>query len=819
MGTSFGRGASTNHYIDFKNSRCFLIEGNNTAENHPMAMPWIMEAKMKGAKIIHVDPRFTRTSAVADIYAQIRPGSDIAFLGAMINYIIANKHYDEQYLRDFTNAAYLINPEYKFEEGLFVGFDDVKSSYDTSKWTYQLGETGKPKIAENLSDAHTVFSLLKEHFAEYSFEKAAKATGIPAKKQKLIADTFIHNRPGTILYALGATQHTYGTQHIRCYPIIQLLLGNIGKLGGGIAANRGESNVQGATDIGVAWDKLPGYLTAPSTDTPTLKAWTEKNGTSRAKYLINLLKAFFGEKATAENDFCYGWLPKQSTKVNYSAFKMFEAMADGKIKMLINIGQNPAVSNANHTTTLQGLAQLDLLVVMDIFETETAAFWKDPNLQTNEVTADVLLLPTACFLEKSGCITHSGRWLQWRDKCVDAPGQARTDLDILDNIFKSVHALYANSTDEKDAPILNAIWNYGEKADYLEVLKEISGKVWADKDIVVAGREISLKTAHQVPNVRALQDDGSTSAGCWLYCGAVGEVNSQIVNYTARRDPRDESKLGIHPHWAWAWPGNIRILYNRASCDLQGQPREGAKPLIWWDKTTERWQGADIPDVIDPLASPDTETGRNAFRFLAEGRARLFAAPYTDKEPNSDLPRDKSPVLVDGPLPVYYEPIESPTENIYHKVQNNPVVKYRGSNPATIQQASQDFPYVLCTGFIHEMWGGGAMTRRMPKLVELVPEPFVEMSKQLAAKIGVKAGDHVRLSTTRGYAVARAVVTGRIQTLMINGKEVETLWAPMHWGSIGISAGHPINAVTLDALEPNVQIAENKACLCNVEKI
>ncbi len=783
-----------------------------------MAMPWIMEAKMKGAKVIHVDPRFTRTSAVADIYAQIRPGSDIAFLGAMISYIMTNHHYDEQYLRDFTNAAYLIHPDYKFEEGLFVGFDEVQTSYDTSKWTYQLDEEGKPKVAKDLDAPHTVFSHLKAHFAEYSFEKAAKVTGIPASRQKLIADTFINNRPGTILYALGATQHTYGTQHIRCYPIIQLLLGNIGKPGGGVAANRGESNVQGATDLGVAWDKLPGYLTAPSTDTPTLKDWTEKNGTSRAKYLINFLKATYGDKAQAENDFCYDWLPKQSTKINYSAFKMFEAMADGKIRMLINIGQNPAVSNANHSVTMQGLANLDLLVVVDIFETETASFWRDPKFK-QDVATDVLLLPAASFLEKSGCITHSGRWLQWRDVCVSPPGHARTDLDILDQVFKRVRALYQNSTDPKDTPILSAIWDYGEKADYLEVLKEISGKVWQDRDVKVVDREIALRKGHQVPNVRALQADGSTSAGCWLYCGAVGEEQGQVVNYTDSRNPEDESGLGLHPNWAWSWPGNIRILYNRASCDLQGQPREGVNPLVWWDKDNQRWQGADIPDVVDPLATPDSENGRNAFRFLAEGRARLFAAPYADKDPKTGLVRDKSPVLVDGPLPVYYEPIESPTVNIYHKVQNNPVVKHRGSNPATIEQASKDFPYVLCTGFIHEMWGGGAMTRRMPKLVELIPEPFVEMSKQLAAKLGIKAGDHIRLTTTRGFATARAVVTGRIQTLIINGKQVETLWAPMHWGSLGMSCGSSINSVTIDALEPNVQIAENKACLCNIEKI
>jgi formate dehydrogenase major subunit len=794
-----------------------LIEGNNTAENHPMAMPWIMEAKMKGAKIIHIDPRFTRTSAVADIYAQIRPGSDIAFLGAMINYILSNRHYDEPYLRDFTNAAYLIHPEYKFEEGLFVGFNETEISYDTSKWAYQLDEKGKPKIAEDLEHPQTVFSHLKAHFAEYSFEKASNATGIAVSRQKLIADTFINNRPGTILYALGATQHTYGTQHIRCYPIIQLLLGNIGKPGGGVAANRGESNVQGATDLGVAWDKLPGYLTAPSTDTPTLKSWTEKNGVSKAKYLVNFLKAIYGDVATEENDFCYDWLPKQSTKLNYSAFKMFEAMADGKIRVLINIGQNPAVSNANHSVTMQGLASLDLLVVVDIFETETASFWKDPSFK-QDVATDVLLLPAASFLEKSGCITHSGRWIQWRDKCVLPPGKAKTDLEILDGIFKEIYSLYKDSKDPKDAPILNAIWNYGEKADYLEVLKEISGKVWQDKKITLADQELALHKGHQVPSIRALQGDGSTSAGCWLYSGAVGEENGQIVNYTERRETKDESGLGLYPRWAWSWPGNIRILYNRASCDLNGNPREGVKPLVWWDSQAQKWKGADIPDVIDPLAEPGSENGKNAFRFLAEGRARLFAAPYTDKDPITGLVRDKSPVLVDGPLPVYYEPIESPTVNIYHKVQNNPLVKHRGSNPATLEQASKEFPYILCTGFIHEMWGGGAMTRRMPKLVELVPEPFVEMSKQLASKLNVKAGDYVKLTTTRGFAKARAIVTGRIQTLMINGKMVETLWAPMHWGSLGISSGHAINAVTIDALEPNVQIAENKACLCRVEK-
>lgn len=784
-----------------------------------MAMPWIMEAKMQGAKVIHIDPRFTRTSAIADIYAQIRPGSDIAFLGAMINFIINERHYDEQYLRDFTNAAFLVNPDYAFDDGLFVGFDEARRQYDTNKWAYQLDEQRRPRIAADMEAEGTVFSHLKRHFADYSFEKAESATGIPASRQRLIAKVFVDNRPGTILYALGATQHTYGSQHIRCYPIIQLLLGNMGKPGGGVAANRGESNVQGATDIGIAWDKLPGYLTSPATDTPTLATWTAKNGTLRAKYLISFLKAMFGDAATSENDFCYDWLPKLSNKINYSAFKMFEAMASGKIHMLINIGQNPAVSNANHNTTLQGLANLEMLVAVDIFETETASFWKDGPFDPAEVNTEVFLLPAASFLEKSGSITHSGRWLQWRDKCVEPPGEARSDLEILDELFKRVRHYYKDSTAAKDAPILNAVWDYGDRPDYLAVLREISGQVWADREIIVAGTRVKLSAGHQVPSVRALQADGSTSSGCWLYCGAVGEENGQIVNYTERRDPADPGGLGLHSRWAWSWPANIRILYNRASCDLEGKPRAGVKPLVWWDAEAKRWRGADVPDVVDPLAAPNSNDGQNAFRFLAEGRARLFAAPYADIDAATGMIRDKSPVLVDGPLPVYYEPIESPTINIYHpKVQNNPVVKHRGSNPVPLE-ALGDFPYVLCTGFIHEMWGGGAMTRRIPKLVELVPEPFVEMSKQLARRIGIEAGDRVRLVTTRGEAVARAVVTGRIQTLKINGKPVETLWAPMHWGALGMACGNSINAVTIDALEPNVQIAENKACLCRVEKI
>jgi formate dehydrogenase major subunit len=621
----------------------------------------------------------------------------------------------------------------------------------------------------------------------------------------LIAQTFVANRPGTILYALGATQHTYGTQHIRCYPIIQLLLGSMGKPGGGIAANRGESNVQGATDLGVAWDKLPGYLNSPTTDDPDLATWTKRNGTLRAKYLINFLKAMFGEVAQPENDFCYSWLPKLSLARNYSAFKMFEAMAAGEIQLLFNIGQNPAVSNANHSATLRGLASLKSLVVMDIFETETAAFWKDGPFPPATVATEVFLLPMACFLEKSGCITHSGRWLQWRDQCVAPPGEARSDLAVIDELFHRIRAYYQDSIAEKDQPIVNAVWDYGQSPDYLAVLQEISGHFWQNNRLLPVSQSAQL------------QSDGTTSAGCWLYCGAVAEVAGKVVNNTARRDPTDPSELGLHPHWAWSWPNNIRILYNRASCDLEGQPRPNTKPLVWWDG--QRWQGHDVPDVTDVLAIPSTLAGGNAFRFLAEGRARLFAAPYIDKETGSWLPRDKSPVLVDGPLPVYYEPIESPTINIYSpKVQNNPVVKHRGSNPATLA-ASAQYPYVLCTGFIHEMWGGGAMTRRMPKLVELVPEPFVEMSRQLAARLNIQSGDRVRLITTRGQAVARAVVTNRLQTLQINDQPVETLWAPMHWGALGLASGQSINAVTIDALEPNVQIAENKACLCNLERI
>jgi formate dehydrogenase major subunit len=520
-----------------------------------MAMPWIMEAKMQGAKIIHIDPRFTRTSAVADIYAQIRPGTDIAFLGALINFIIQEKHYDVDYLQTFTNAYFLINPDYHFEDGLFVGFDPDTKSYDMTAWGYQLDIQGKPLIANELTAPNTVFSLLAQHFADYTFEKAAKVTGIPVSRQRLIAQTFVNNRPGTILYALGATQHTYGTQHIRCYPIIQLLLGNMGKPGGGIAANRGESNVQGATDLGVAWDKLPGYLNSPTTAEPDLATWTKRNGTLRAKYLINFLKAMFGSAATAENDFGYHWLPKLSLRRNYSAFKMFEAMAAGEIQMLFNIGQNPAVSNANHSTTLRGLASLKTLVVMDIFETETAAFWKSGPFPAAEVPTAVFLLPMACFLEKSGCITHSGRWLQWRDQCVAPPGSARADLTVLDALFRRIRQHYQDSKADKDQPLLQAAWDYGTPPDYLAVLREISGQVWA------AGTNTCLPVTQSAQ----LQDDGTTSAGCWLYCGAVTTVDGKIVNNTARRDPQDPSGLGVHPQWAWSWPNNIRILYNRAS--------------------------------------------------------------------------------------------------------------------------------------------------------------------------------------------------------------------------------------------------------------
>jgi formate dehydrogenase major subunit len=795
----------TNHWLDMQNAKVFLVEGSNVAENHVMAMKWIRKAQEKGAIIIHVDPRYNRTSSIADIYARIRPGADIAFLNAVINYILIHKLYDEAYVKLHTNALMISDKEFGFEEGLFTGFDEEKHKYHQESWGYQLGADKKPVKAKSLDDPRTVFAQLKKFFSRYTPEVGSEVSGVPPETIKKIAETLAKNKPGTILYALGMTQHTVAVQNIRCYGILQMLLGNIGKPGGGVNALRGEPNVQGACDMAVLNNYMPGYLNYPNHNEPTLKAWTDSNGTFRRKFLINTMKAWYGDNATSDNDYGYAWLPKRNAGKDYSILGIMESALAGRTKLLYVIGQNPMVTNPNLNVTYAALEKLEMLVVQDLWETETACFWHRPGVDPKSIKTEVLLLPAAYFMEKEGTISGSGRLVQWRYAGVNPPGEAKSDLEIFDTLFNKVRELYKTSTDPKDIPLQKAIWNYPSTGRSEAVLKEIGG--------------FDSATGQPVNGIADLKDDGTTSSGAWIYAG----IFKGGKNLTKRRDSKtDPSGLGMYPNFAWTWPGNMKILYNRASCDEKGQPFDPEHKIVWWDAEQKKWAGVDTPDVPVPTDGPDTPNGQRAFRMNAEGVGRLLAGPYKDPDAKDKehLPRDASYTPKDGPFPEFYEPVESPTENSLHPGQKcNPCLKYPrlkdGKHPiGTVQQ----FPYVLMTSSMAEHWCAGSTTRNVPWLNELVPEPVVELPENLAKRLGIATGDRTEVSSARGKVTVKAVVTKRMQTLQINGKEVTIVWMPYNWGFKGLSTGPSTNVLTIDAVDPGAGTQETKACLVNVAK-
>jgi formate dehydrogenase major subunit len=802
LAAAFGRGAMTNHWLDMQHSKVFLIEGSNVAENHVMGMKWIKKAQEKGAIVIHVDPRFTRTSSGADIFARIRAGSDIAFLNAMTNYILQHKLYDEEYVKLNTNALLHGKAEFDFNDGVFSGFDEATHHYETTSWEYQLDGSKKPTKAKSLDDPNCVFATLKKFYSRYTLELGSQISGIPVEQIKLIAETMAKHKPGCIVYALGATQHTYGVQQIRCYGILQLLLGNIGVPGGGVNALRGEPNVQGACDMAVLNHYLPGYLNYPNADQPTLKEWTKSNGTFREKFFVNMLKSWFGENATADNDFGYGMLPKRNPAKDYTVYGMMESALHGQMKMLYVIGQNPIVTNANLNVTYAGFAALETLVVQDLWETETAEFWRRPGVDPKTIKTEVFLLPAAYFMEKDGTLTGAGRMVQWRYAAVKPPGEAKTDIEILDVLFNKLRALYKDSTDPKDQPFLKAQWNYPANGLSEAVLREIGGT--------------DLKTGLPVNGIADLQPDGTTACGAWIYAG----VFKGGKNLTKRRDNKtDPSGLGIYPGFAWTWPGNMHVLYNRASCDAKGQPLNKDRAIVWWDDKQKKWAGWDTPDVPVATDGPDTPNGQRPFRMNGEGVARLLAAPYKDPDPkDKELPRDVSYTPKDGPLPEFYEPVESPTANAMHPaVATNPCLKYPrlkdGRHPIGTKEK---FPYVLMTSSMAEHWCCGSVTRNSPWLNELVPEPVVEIPEKLALKLGLKHGEHARVSSARGEVTVKTVVTKRMQTLNINGEEVVSVWMPYNWGFKGLSTGPSTNVLTIDAVDPVAGTQETKACLVNI---
>jgi len=794
----------TNHWIDIKNADVIMIMGSNAAENHPISFRWVEKAIENGATLISVDPRFTRTSARAHIYAPLRSGTDIAFLGGMVKYILDNDLYHKEYVAEYTNASFLINPKFSFSDGLFVGYDPQKRKYDKSAWTYQTDADGIPKEDKTLQDPQTVFQLLKKHYSRYDLDTVSSITGTPKDKLQKVYETYAStgapDRVATIMYAMGWTQHTYGTQIIRTAAIIQLLLGNIGRAGGGVNALRGESNVQGSTDHCLLFHILPGYLKTPTAADETLAKYLEhytpkSNDPMSAnwwqhypKYMVSLLKAWYGDNATPENDFGYDWLPKNVG--NHSWLSLFHDMYDGVIKGLLAWGQNPAVGGAHSNLVRKALEKLDWLVAVNIWELETAQFWKRPDVDPANIRTEVFLLPAALSFEKQGSVTNSGRWAQWRWKAQEPLGESKPDSWIINQLMIRLQDLYSKEGGPNADAITKLDWNYDStdnEVDVIKVAREVNG--FYTRDITDEDGNIIHKKGELVANFTKLADDGSTTSANWLYSGSFTEAG----NMMARRDNKDyhPAGIGLYAKWAWAWPVNRRIIYNRASCDNEGNPFDPARFSIRW--TGEKWEG-DVPDGGWP---PGT---KHAFIMKPEGHARIFGFGRAD-----------------GPFPEHYEPWESPVQNLLSSTQMNPAFKIF-SGEMDVQGTPDKFPIVGTTYRLSEHWQSGAMTRNNPWLVEMQPGLFVEMSKELAAEKGIQNGDKVIVESARGKVEGVAMVTARFKPFQVNGKTIHQIGLPWHWGYAGLSKGDSANLLTPPVGDANTMIPETKAFLCNVYK-
>ncbi len=778
----------TNHWIDYQHSDVIMALGVNTAENHPISMKWIDRAREKGGKLIAVDPRLTRTGAVADIHLAIRPGTDIAFLGGLMKYSLENELYHHDYIVNYTNAGYILRDDYSFGDGVFSGLQD--NTYDRSSWQYQLDSDGKPEQDETLEHPRCVFQVMKQHYSRYNKDAVVNITGCDPDVFDQVAELFCSTgragKAGNILYAMGITQSTHGSQNVRAIAMLQLLLGNVGIPGGGVNAQRGVSNVQGSTDMAMLFHILPGYLGTPQQGAhPTLADYNEKETpasgywSNKPKFLVSLLKAWWGDNATGENEFAYQWLPKLDGR-NRSHIAIFEDMYKGEVKGAFVWAQNPAVGGPDAEMERKALEQLDWLVTVDMFETETAAFWKRPGVDSSDIDTEVFMLPAATFYEKEGSLANSGRWIRWRRAAVDAPGEAKSDLWIADRIFKSIRSAYQQGGVAPE-PILNLNWDYdngGDGPDVELVAQEINGYNTGDGNLL--------------PNFTHLADDGSTACGNWIYSGFFNDAE----NPPTKSRVREEEGIGLHSQWAFAWPLNRRILYNRCSSDEQGNPWNPDVPLVWWEDG--EWKRNDVPD-FGWVDTPPQDSARRPFIMLPELQGRLFGFG-----------------MVDGPLPEHYEPMESPVANAMSRQQVNPIVTYwPQTGPAA---TTAEYPYVATTYRVSEHWQSGIMTRNTPWLAELFPEMFVEISRSLAAKLNIDNGGQVVVTTPRGEIKAIACVTHRLKPLEVNGETVEIVGMPWHWGYVSLFPGDSANSLTPHVGDPNTTIPEYKAFLCNIRR-
>ncbi|CCF83407.1 Formate dehydrogenase, alpha subunit [Nitrolancea hollandica Lb] len=847
LGARLGRGGATTFQESLADSDCIVIMGANMAENHPVGFRFVMKAKEQGAKLIHIDPRFSRTSAMADLHVALRPGSDIAFLGGLINYVINSERWNsdpffKEYVTHYTNAPVIINPAFQDTEdlaGLFSGYNPDDRRYSFDSWQYaeqetkpapprQPGQTAEPKVEfvgrltqpppldPTLQDPRCVFQIVKRHFARYTPEMVENICGVPQDHFLKVAEAILANsgreRTTSFAYAVAWTQHTVGTQMIGCCALLQLLLGNIGRPGGGILALRGHATIQGSTDIPTLFNLLPGYLPMPfssgdNLDTSLeeyLRHYRPETGWwyFMPRYLVSLLKAWYGDAATPENDFAYDLVPKVGG--DYSFENMVPLMKDGIIKGLICMGQNPAVGGQNADLAREALGTLDWLVVRDIHEIETAAFWYDaPEVRRGEVhprdiKTEIFFLPSALTPEKDGSYTNTQRLVQWHDKAVEPPGDSRSETWFLHYLAMRLKELYAGDTSAKGRQIAALTWDYPLKGLHQEpdldaVVKEINGFTVAD--------------GKPIPDFNAIADDGTTACGCWIYSGIMPEEGANQA-----KNRRGDARASLD--WGFAWPANRRILYNRASADPQGNPWSERKKWIWWDAERGEWTGYDVPDFPKrkpPSYQPppdatgiDAHAGDKPFIMMADGRGWLFAASG----------------LRDGPLPTHYEPWETPVGNLLYPDHPRNPAAYIFQRPDNQYHEIGDprFPYVITTYRLTEHHTAGGMSRFVPWLAELQPHGFIEISPELAAELGIKNRDWVTVSTLRGEAETLALVTERVQPLTIDGKTVHTVGMPWHFGYQGLATGGIANNLSALIEDPNSLIHEGKAFTCNLRK-
>jgi formate dehydrogenase major subunit len=808
----------TNHWVDIKNADVILVMGGNAAEAHPCGFKWVTEAKAHNkAKLVVVDPRFTRTASVADFHVSTRTGTDIVFLGAIVNYLLTNDKIQHEYVQNYTDMSFIVREDFQFNDGIFSGYDDKAGKYtDKTSWNYEIGEDGFAKVDPTMQHPRCVYQLMKQHYSRYTPEKVQQICGVPPEQFQKVAETLastaVPGRVATILYALGWTHHSTGAQTIRLGAMVQLLLGNIGAAGGGMNALRGHSNIQGLTDLGLMSNLLTGYMTLPFEQEQEFGPFIEARASTPLrpnqlsywqnykKFHVSLMKTWWGDAATAENNFAFDYLPKLDKP--YDLLQAIELMHKGKMNGYICQGFNVIASAPNKQKTTEALSKLKWLVIMDPLETETAEFWKSHGefhkVDPAQIQTEVFRLPTTCFAEERGSLVSSSRVLQWHWQGVEAPGKARSDIEIMSELFLRLKTAYVKDGGKFPDPIVNLTWPYAKPSSPTpeELAMEFNGKALADVLDPKDPTKVLAKKGEQLASFGLLRDDGSTASGNWIWCGSWTQAGNQM----GRRDNSDPTGIGNTLNWAWAWPANRRVLYNRASADTKGKPFDPKRKLVAWNGAT--WSGPDVPDF---KLDEDPANGMNPFIMNAEGVARFFARGQMNE----------------GPFPEHYEPFENPVgKNLMHpnnpKATSNPGARVFPGDRAQFG-THEEFPVVATTYRLTEHFHFWTKHVRLNAIIQ--PEQFVEIGEALAKQIGVSSGETVKVSSKRGHIISKVVVTKRIKSLKIDGKETHTVGIPLHFGFKGLTKpGYLTNTLSPVVGDGNSQTPEFKSFLVKVEK-